>query len=104
MAFIGNPGPMPTENTLEALRDTGDRDRGAKARAACALTSFAALMLAAISFFGDRQTFSGFAFTLSGIALVVASVAFLRSPRHRRLSSVIFGVVGLIPAMAAAVL
>ncbi|RMI08937.1 hypothetical protein EBM89_12405 [Cellulomonas triticagri] len=61
-------------------------------------------MLAAISFFSDRQTFPGFAFTLSGIALLVASVAFLRSPRHRRRSSVLFGVAGLIPALAAAVL
>lgn len=104
MAFIGNPGPMPTENALEALRDTGDRDRGAKSRAACVLTSFAALMIASISFFSDRQTFPGFAFVLSGIVVVAAFVAFLRSPRNRRRSSVLIGVVGLIPAIAAAVL
>ena len=95
---------MPTEGALGVLGDTGVRDRGVRSRAACGLTSLAALMLSAISFFGDRQTFPGFAFVLSGIVLVVACVAFLRSPRYRRRSSVVFGVVGLIPAVAAVVL
>jgi|GEM_PF-4245192 len=99
MAFIGNPGPLPSGRALDPIGDGGRSAPGSVARTSAALTTACTLILALISYFGDRDTFPGFALTLSGLATLVTAIAWVRSPRSRRRWAVAFAVLGLVPAL-----